>query len=528
MLKAQQIEGSPSAMQSPKEQIIRGRPIAFEGAVTVALGLIAAVYFVVLDLPLNRIFLLVEYRHWVLQPELLSFLTFFDPSKIFQSDAFNIASSRATSLFLAAVFGKACGYNATCHNLVHLSMIVATALFAALAVRALSSSRSWLPSVVTAGFFVLSVPVFDALSWQATLLDKTSALLGSLMVLLAARVSVKDVRLSKVALANLAFFLLVVLAYNAKEAALFLMPAVALLLLIRAFGVSGNLLYAIKQTLRLSIVALLYAGFHVAVVVGNRFLLAPGELSRVTGGNMAFNLEYYARYLLNLMGNYSHLQLGLGIAAVVVMAAVALICSARNRNSATGWLVAWSLLGFLGSFVIPLRTSATAPFYLLVPLLFLALFFGLVLEALLANVGNRMARMAVIALAVVVFVTHAMTLRSFYPSVLDVVDLSDNFNATLVKTSEEFKRDRPTRLVFIRPVELQRAYMFLSSPGDVGHHALAQYVLPNSASMGEILSVDDSIVDIASNVSEPLRSGDLRILLDGRLRLVGMERGPRS
>jgi hypothetical protein len=494
---------------------------------TAVLGLAVATSFVVLDLPLNRLFLLIEYRQWIFQPELGPYVVFFDPSRMLQSDLMNIASSRTTSLFLATVFGKTCGYDATCHNVIHLSMIVSTGVLAAIVVRQLSASRSWLPAVVTAAFFLLSVPVFDALSWQATLLDKTAALLCSCTLLLASLVSVGGTRLPHIVVANLGFLLLAVAAYNAKEAALFMMPAVVLLLLVRSFQASGSLLKSVQTTLRLSVVALLYSVFHVAVVAVNRFVLSPGELSRVTGGNMAFNLEYYTRYLLNMMGSYTLFQLALGVATVAFVATVALACCARSRNLSPGWLVMWSLVGFLGSFVIPLRTSATAPFYLLVPLLFLAIFIGLVLEALLVSVRSQIAQASVMLLGFAIIGSHALALRAVYPGFLESVELSDNFRLALSKTSEELSRARPSRLIFVRPTDQPRAYMFLSNPGEMARHMLAPYLLPRNAPLSDIIALDDAIVDTASDALQPLKAGDLRIALDSRLRFVGLENGPR-
>lgn len=114
------------------------------------------------------LFPLIEYRQWIDNsvdwwPALQWFL---DVALLHRSAP---GFSRATSLLVAAAFRDTCGVSIACHNGMHIAMILASAALLA------ATLRRWVDPFITAGalvFFLFSVPVLDAVAWQATLLDK--------------------------------------------------------------------------------------------------------------------------------------------------------------------------------------------------------------------------------------------------------------------------------------------------------------------------------------------------------------------
>jgi hypothetical protein len=509
-----------------KDPTIEIAPPRVEKIVVAILGIAVAIYFGGLATPLTRMFLLIEYRHWTYDPQLAAFLDFFDPAKIMNSYAYTISGSRSFSLFAATVLGKTCEYNSSCHNAIHLLLVVCCAAAAALTVRSLTPRSGWLPALVTATFFLLSIPVFDALQWQATLLDKLASLFSALALLVASRTTLDDRSVLHTIRHNVGLLLLVMIAYNAKEAAFFLLPAVLGLVFIRASVAGLGTAASIRKTLQLTVAPTLYVAFHVSLVFINRVFLVPGEFQRVTGGNVGFNIEYYTRYLLNMMGAVTPLQLGLSVLAILVVGAATAL-KARRIPGAIGWLILWSIAGFAGSFVIPLRTSATAPFYLLVPLLYLSMLSGFIVGGWIASAATATGRSISVALGMALICLHVWNFRSNIPGFQLSEKLSTNFARTLDAVKQERERHHPRRIIFVRPAELQRAYMFVSSPGDAGPHALGQYLVSPSAPFSEVSAVDNSIVDVPFSArSDPLHTGDLRISLNDSLAIAGIERGP--
>ena len=109
----------------------------------------------------------------------------------------------------------------------HIALLLASAALLA------AILRRWVDPFITAGalvFFLFSVPVLDAVAWQATLLDKCAVLFTALLTYYVARSDPAALTWRDQAI----LLTLTVLATNTKEAAWVCVPSAALLSLLRS------------------------------------------------------------------------------------------------------------------------------------------------------------------------------------------------------------------------------------------------------------------------------------------------------
>lgn len=504
-----------------------GRPFVYYGAIGAVVAAFAAVAYV----DFGHLFLLNEYRQWSEGSVFFNPLVLFSPSTIFNASAFSVAFSRAFTFEVVAAFGGVCGSNASCHDVFHIALLCISALLAGFVLLRLFPKR---PVLFVAGavlFMVSAQPVFDALSWQATLLDKLALLFTALGTYAIASLDVRRAGVRYALGTNIVFLLLTIAAYNSKEASFPLVPSLVLLLTVR-FAAPVFAWRAVAAALGKSLSWLaapaLYAGFHVAVVYYNRTYVLPGEGQRVTGGDAAFNFYQYVVDLFNLQpfAYFFHLypyvpQLVLVRVAFIVLALLAALCwliaKIASRTTTAVWF--WALISFLMAIVIPLRTAVVAPFYLLVPLFYLTL---LVCAAAVAfweaarTIGSRAAVQGAFALALVL---HVWGLAWPYPSYMHVVQMSDNFTAALPALRERIAATDPRSIVFRWPKSEPLAYMFLGSPGNRG---LALYLAPRTPAAA-LTAIDAKIADAPYDDGDtsfaPSKPGELTIVLGPSLKL---------
>lgn len=485
-------------------------------------------YFFTIAYRYSDMFLLIEYRQWAFHAPQVPLLTAHPFSDLLNlavdTSQFNIAFSRSTSFWIADLFGDVCGTAPSCHNGAHFFILIVAVALLVLSTRALSVSASWFPATVTGVVVALSVPMMDAITWQATLLDQTAMLLSAVTILIASRLKLDSTSLSRILYVNFALFVPMFFAYNAKEQAFFLAPATLLLLLLRTLIISPTLVGAVRRVLAFAVLPATYACLHVAIVYYNRTFLQPGEMSRVTGGNLAFNVEFYSRYILNMLGGHwtvHDLQwAALGIGGLVMIGIVLDITGTARRHIP---ITLFPLLALAGSLYITIRTSSTSPFYLLVSMAYFGLLVGLSLDSVLARLRSVPLRLSFACACTTVLFMRVITLQDALPGFDHLHALSSNFQRTLDVVRAEIPRAPFSRIVFVRPFDEPRTYMYASSPADGGDYALAPYLALPDTSMLDLLALDAKIKDIpATEASTATRSGDLVVTLGPDLSLVGM------
>lgn len=505
--------------------------LSVDGIVTaiVLIGLIG--YFLSFVFRYIDMFLLIEYRQWVFGSEQASLI---DPRGLLHlydlgafSGSFQLAFSRSFSLWTAAVFGRVCGFSPVCHNSLHVALLLASAAFVAMTSRTLSLSRSWFPPVAGIVSILISVPVLDAMTWQATLLDKLAMLLTTITIFIAARIDIKNTATRHVIFVNLIFLVVVFCAYNSKEASFFLVPATVLLLLIRIWGAEKHPGIAIRQSLGFTAAPIVYAGMHLGLVIYNRIYINPGEMSRVTGGNIAFNVEFYARYILNQLGEgHRTPELILVAAVIAALVVTSIIADLTRRGDRRFSLSAWAFLGFVGSLIIPLRTSSTSPFYLLVPMVYFGLLIAFALDSIMVRLNRQLSDVFVMICTASLFFRAAM-IQEAIPLFDHLEILSTNFQQTLATVRSEIMAGPFDRLVFIRPEE-QRSYMYVSSQADDGDYALAPYLAPAGATYAELKQLEGKIKDVPLSQATAVRQpGNIVVTLDPTLKVERIEKIPR-
>lgn len=477
------------------------------------------------------LFPLVEYRQWIFGRGIKQIIQYLSLNGFFSIPAsyefFSISFSRSYSVVVALILSSVCGSNHFCHNGFQISMIIVAASFASFATWRLSFSRSLMPALTTLVVVLFSVPILDAIAWQATLLDKTAMLMVAVTLWIVSSVNLAlpppAWRINAVLL--LFFFL----AYNAKESSHFLAPTILSLLYFR-FRLTGVYIWlSIVKSLRLVIIPVIYSTIHVALVVYDRIFISINEFSRVTGGDVCQNLQKYIQYIFNFPNStFSMVDLSPLMAVVVAFVVLPSIISSRKSPDKPPPLQIWALFAFLGSMIIPIRTSIAAPFYLLIPMLYFGMMLGLIVDYILVRVNGIRWRVAIRVLVVLVLFGRVISVFETETQYKRLMNLSDNFWETLDKVRSEIAADMPVRIIFATSPGEARTYMFVAAPGATGKHALAPYLLPKGASIDMQERVDATISDVPVDKLDGIQDPqELVVTIDRNLELQAMYRGRR-
>ena len=452
----------------------------------VAVSILAAAAFYAWNFA--DLFPLIEYRQWIDNsvdwwPALQWFL---DVALLHRSAP---GFSRATSLLVAAAFRDTCGVSIACHNGMHIAMILASAALLA------ATLRRWVDPFITAGalvFFLFSVPVLDAIAWQATLLDKCAVLGAGVLTWYAARRDPAALTWRDQAI----LLVLTVLVANTKEAAWICAPSAALLALVR----SGDLK---RVALRFALPAA-YLAWHAIYILVSHTTHSPDDIKRVLSGDPVSNLSAFADYLT-----------GAPLPVLALALAAALLAAAARP--ASRWLLVWAVLSFAGAIAIPLRTTAQSPFYLLVPMFYLTMLLALAFAA--AAAPRLVALRSAVAIAGLCLLTvQVSSLVRRYSYYAARAEMSRNFQTALAAVRAQLGERRPELVTFQYPAGNHQAYMFTGSTGEHSH-ALARYISPPGADERDIAALRRIIRDAEAEKATAPRKGEMIVLLRADLSL---------
>lgn len=415
--------------------------------------------------------------------------------------------SRHVSLLYVNAAANLCGANLPCLNsLVMLPTILSAGLGTMLARQCgLSRFVSW--SAVQFWFF--SIPVFDAMTWQATIHDRLALMFALLALVVFHAVVRKDFLGSKgastirILLANMAILVPTMLAYNSKESAWFLGPALALLSFKhkRVFWIVGPAIYAVYHNIRYLI------SFH-QDQNWSQHVLEPW---------VSTNASYYLATSFGIQ--VEHAFLGAGVLVVLI---IALFVRDRQRkqddNDAATLFgrIGVPLLVWLVAFVIPMRTKYQAPYYLYAP----QFLFSLLLASFLQSFAPQRQLWSVIVPAVCLAV-HLLNFGAHLPEQKHWyrIECSRNFTESFnaVRTALGPLPNNDT--VFVRPPAAYYADDFLC--GDSLRSLLRLLYPPDALS-----AVGDEPVRFTTDLDEPARSSSTVFLVyDEAMRLTSAWRG---
>lgn len=467
----------------------------------------------------GRLFLLIEYRQWATP---------------INAAPLDIERTRtlgyATAGFLTILFGHV----PWLHNLVHIALIAGSGAFLAATLRRLFPDAPWMLAVGAAAFFLFAEPTLDALSWQATILDKLAAFFTALGLYAASVIEIDRDDGASIGAANLVMLVIVFCAYNAKEAAWSLLPSAFALLALRLVDRDGTSLRAVaRATVRTAIrfaAPVLYVIYHLIVVLRFEAGLPAANQAHNVGGNAFVNLYAYALSMLNAGAAAQAFGasppatpearwiLFACCAAFVAVAGVVIVRRVPGRL-ARWWF--WALFSFALAIAIPSRTAFSSAFYLLVPGLYLAIFLFVTVFALLRAFGSARSSRITASAAVAVLALHLIGFVQTAPPYLHPTVMSDNFEAALDRVRAQLERTpAPSAIVFLWPQTEYLGYRFVGPPHDP---ALAEFLLPRGASDDARRALNAVISDRSYAGDAPAVApapGTITVVLGNDMRLV--------
>ncbi len=470
----------------------------------------------------SGLFLLIEYRQWATPLNL--------------EGPLEIERTRTLGYGFAAFLTTVFGYVPLWHNLAHIALLAASGWLLALALRRLFPAAPWGLAVGAAAFFLFAEPVLDALSWQATILDKLAVFFTALGIYAASLIAVDDDGVPAIATANFMLLVAVFCAYNAKEAAWPLVPAVTALIFLRCVDGAARsspaaLLDAVRKTGARVAAPLLYGCYHVVVVLAHESTFSALERAHNVGGDAALNLSLYALFVTNAhslaqaLGVYAaaapeqRLVIPACCGALAVAAAAAILTRAP-RPLVRWWF--WSLFAFALAAAIPSRTVFAEPFYLLVPGYYLAVTLFVTVWALVRAFPSARGVRITFAVASAALAAHLAGFAQIAPPYLHLAVMSANFQRALAAVRDQLTRTpAPSAIVFLWPQSEMLGYRFVQPPHDP---ALAEFLLPRGTPPARLHALNGAIVDHAYAGTVPPdpapAAGTIAVVLGDDLRLV--------
>ena len=201
-------------------------------AIAVAVAGPGIAFFIAAVALFGNLFPLLEYRQWIEFPGTFNPLQILVPEHILNGPGLTMAFSRTFALWIANDLGKVCDHAIPCHDSFSIGLIAVASVFVALTIRRLFPRAPLLLIFLAPAFMLSSFPILDAVSWQATLLDKL-ALVFSAAALYVASIMPLRPSLKNLVVANGTLLIIVFCASNSKEASLSLIFSLFALLLLR-------------------------------------------------------------------------------------------------------------------------------------------------------------------------------------------------------------------------------------------------------------------------------------------------------
>jgi hypothetical protein len=459
-----------------------------------------AFYFTVF----GRLFPLVEYRQWIVTnvPFTWVLTNAFDPHSAFH---------RSLPIWFATWLDAACGGNIVCHNVAWLAIFCGSALMAAIAMGLISGWRYPAVAMACAALILFSEAALNALSWQATALDKLGALFCS-TTLVAYLASFRLSLLLRILLGNSVILVLLVATFNCKEATWVLAPSLVWmgLLVEGKHGIARGIL----RTLSTLAMPLLYV-LYVSVRWGWHTMQKPFDQHNF-GGNIGSNLVRFLCALYNLGPAPVTAMSIVGVFMALVL--VAGLVRQGGRAEFLRWS-AWSSVSFLLALVPPAATeyAAVSPFYLLVPGIYLGIFHFVLVSRIIELASNVAWRTGVYALVGAAVYSHLVLFNGIFWTYAQISPMSDNFRLSLpliAKASSDCHA--PIRILY--PKSNWMGYKFVES-GKVG-----RYVYAEASELAARFDEKMQCGTFERDYHEALKPEAVNVILDDNMACVRIER----
>ncbi len=461
-------------------------------------------------------FPLIEFRNWLAYPFTRGTL----PELAGNLAARDIPFSRDVSLFSVQLIAAGCGIDVACINAVPIAFLLASGVLLYVLVRALLGSRAL--ACGTAVLWIFSRPVTDAVSWQATNHDKVAVLFSLSALDVAVWFLRRPATGLRLVAGNLALGLLVVLAYNSKEAAWGLVPCLVLLGFVAVPGTTPST-WA-RQQLPLLLLPLVY-GVHQNTRYFEHFQEDLPWKIHVTTGPPVRNMKIYLGLLAN--DSASSPEAILPYAALVAGAILAFAWDRRRPNpnpavARCARVALWAACGWALSVGLVLRLLYPSPYHMLVPSAYLYVLGAAALALLGDAAATPPARIASAAVAWSTGALLALHAARTYHEYQTLHDRSEHFKERLAELARHVPVAGREPIYLVSDDSRYDAYMYL---GDTGARDVYQYAYrdrsPNPEFEGRYRELRRSAFDAL-----PAREARAYyVVFDADMRLVEIDRG---
>ncbi|PWT78999.1 MAG: hypothetical protein C5B58_14440 [Acidobacteria bacterium] len=465
------------------------------------------VYLLVFD----NLFPLTEYRQWIHFPTVNVGWTL---EQVFSPSATH--ANRSLPLWLTREFYLACNGSVRCSNALLLTMLFVSWGCTVVLMGMISGWRYPVIGGLAMAGVVFSEPTLNAVSWQATCLDRAAAMFTGLALVVYLAVFRYGL-LTRVVIGNTVVLFLVLCAYNSKEAAWPLVPSLVIMGLIVAQDA------ALRK--RVTVVAatlaapMLYAGYSIGRTLAHHLVSTTPDVHDF-GGNPFTNTNRFLQYMFGLVDRPAATLTAVVI--LMTMGAILVVVPNPGQQRYKQWLI-WAGLSFIMSLAPPAKTQFSAAFYLLVPGIFFAILIFLVVAMILEIAKTVPLRSAVYGALAVMAIFYGLAFSKRFPLYSIAASMSDGLRSTLATLAQiDPDGTKPVRLIY--PQEAYFAGLFLSDE-KLGWN-LGEYAFGYGTGKAAAFEKNLSVAPYKDGAFEgEARDGILNVVLDGQLRIIKIVSG---
>ena len=291
-------------------------------------------------------------------------------------------NSRYVSMFGFYVMKNSCGYSPICINTFQLAILSLAGVF--LYLHSLQLFKNILMATLITALWFLSLPALDAIAWQAVNHDKMAALFVFITLFFSTLFVEKNGRFA-ILLANVLITLFLILAYNSKESAFFLMP-----LILAQYALYSTSIKDFGKNLVKLIIPLIFSLYF---IIGYFIKLADYWKEHTLSNDIINTITVYSNFLLNYYAAFLSVAIVFAIVMIIPFFLIPFnhfkLKKDGIENRALNRNLIYSYLFFLLSLVIVIKVKHPSVFYLLIPLAgFLLIIFSSI-NIILCHLSNR-------------------------------------------------------------------------------------------------------------------------------------------
>ena len=423
------------------------------GLTTIPIILVSLVFFILYFYLFGNLLIFTEARDYITYA---GWITDYS-SLIINSLIPSGQNSRYVSMFTFYLMKNTCGYENVCINAFQLIILLIAGIL--LYIHSYQIFKKVFLATLIATIWLFSLPTIDTSTWQATNHGKVAALFIFMTLILSQLFLAKGHKLAIVVLSNFIITISLILAYNAKESAFFLMPVVLLQYLLY------SKLAELKYNLLKIVLPLLFSTYF---LVGYFIKLPDFWKEHTLSNNITHTVTLYANYLLNSSWP-SHFYLIsliiiLGIAPVFLIG-IKLLTKNKLKfldNDLVKNLI-YSYAFFILSLIIVIKARYPSIYYMLVPLSGLLLIIFSSIEFIVNYLSNFYKKILITLLSVLLLL-HLYHYSQFLQpgsKYFKLLQHSNNMAETFHAIAERIKLSKNVTYNLIYPQNIDNHFYLL-------------------------------------------------------------------